>query len=517
MKMKMIVWVAICLASFLVAGRAAAATYYFSSNTGSDAHASAQAQSKSMPWAHLPCMANATGNAAAYRPVAGDILVLKGGETWGNASFPCNWQWSGTSTNRITVTVDPTWFTGASWTRPKWDAAGITITGTTGTSKNIFLDMTNSNFGVSYVTFDNIEMTRFYSTGTPAFGTCAQINGSVSTNVTLDHLYIHGWMHDTYANGTRDMCHPILGSPNPPYNSGSVFQNGIIDGSDGTGGGDSGGNYLWPSWVNNVIHDMPNAIVQKGGGTISGNTIYNCTLGFDPANHGNLLETLGGTSTHTMYIHDNVFHDYVAGCESAFIANQNGTVYVWNNIWYNNTGANPPNFDQPAPTPPNIYFWNNTIVAAHGQYCVRKGHAGDTPAVIKIQNNHCITTMGTAFDPAIVATYLNIDHNVLQTPAAAAAEGYTSAQHFPYSPSSAGNATIVNAGIDLTPSCVGPFASLCVDTSYGLGVDASTKMVTGAARKTVSRSSGGSRNVGAYQYHGTDVPAPAAPSNLIVR
>jgi hypothetical protein len=283
-------WLAVFLASFLIVGRAAAATYYFSSATGSDARASAQAQSKLTPWAHLPCMANATGNAAAYRPVAGDILVLKGGETWGNASFPCNWQWSGTSTNRITVTVDPTWFTGTSWTHPKWDAEEVTITGTT---KNTFLDMTNSNFGVSYVTFDNIEMTRFFWTGTPAFGTCAQIYGSVSTNVTLDHLYIHGWMHDTYANGTRDVCHTIIGNSNPPYNSGSVFQNGIVDGSDGTGGGDSGGNYLWPSWVNNVIHDIPNAIVQKSGGTISGNTIYNCTLGFDPVNHGNLLETLG--------------------------------------------------------------------------------------------------------------------------------------------------------------------------------------------------------------------------------
>jgi hypothetical protein len=515
--MKQSMWLAVFLASFLIVGRAAAATYYFSSITGSDAHSSAQAQSKSAPWAHLPCMANATGNAAAYRPVAGDILVLKGGETWGHASFPCNWQWNGTSTNRITVTVDPTWYTGTSWTHPKWDAGGITITGTTGTSKNTFLDMTNSNFGVSYVTFDNIEMTRFFWTGNPAFGTCAQINGSVSTNVTLDHLYIHGWMHDTYANGTRDLCHTIVGNSNPPYNSGSVFQNGIIDGSDGTGGGDSGRSYLWPSWVNNVIHDTPNAIVQKGGGTISGNTIYDCHVSFDPEAHPNLLETLGGTSAHTVYIHDNVFHDYVAGCESAFIASQNGTVYVWNNIWYNNNGGNPPNFDQPAPTPPNIYFWNNTIVAAPGGYCVRKGHVGDTPAVIKIQNNHCITTFGTAFDPTIVATSMIIDHNVLQTPAAAAAEGYTSTQGFAYSPSSAGNATSVSAGIIPTSSCVGPFASLCVDTSYGQGFNASTKIVTGALRGTVSRSSGASWNVGAYQFPSTDTLSPAAPSNLSVK
>lgn len=509
--MKNVSFIAICVAFLLVSGRAAAATYYISSETGSDVNTSEQAQSKSRPWAHLPCMANAMGNAAAYRPVAGDIFSLKGGETWGHASFPCNWQWSGNRESRITITVDKTWFTGDAWTRPIWDAEGSAISG----QRNVFLWFNLK--AIRYVTFSGIEMRGYHWDGNPAFATCGQIVGAGASFITLDNFYIHAWTHGIAAKGTRDVCKILLGDSNVPNMEGSVIQNSFIDGSDSTGGGDSSGNYLWPSFVNNVIGDVPNAMIVKGNGTISGNTIYNCRLTFDGVTHPNLLESLGASVPHTLYIHDNVFRDYVAGCESAFIAGQNATVYVWNNIWYNNNGANPPEFDQQAPNPPNIYFWNNTIVAAPGGYCVRRGHGGGKPDVIKIQKNHCITTVRTAFDPTIVAKSLTIDHNVLQTPAEAASEGYTADQEFPYSSRHARNATSVSAaGLIPMPSCDGPFVSLCFDTGYGQELDASRKMVVGAGRGggRVHRSLGGSRNAGAYQFPESELQRPASPSNL---
>src|SRR5690349_20093481 len=98
-----------------------AATFYISS-TGSDANTAAQAQSKSTPWAHLPCMANATGSAAAYVPSAGDQFILKGGQSWPRAAFPCTWNGSGNSSANIYVGVDVSWFAGTAWARPVLDA-----------------------------------------------------------------------------------------------------------------------------------------------------------------------------------------------------------------------------------------------------------------------------------------------------------------------------------------------------------------------------------------------------------
>lgn len=257
-------------------------------------------------------------------------------------------------------------------------------------------------------------------------------------------------------------------------------------------------------------------MIVKGNGTISGNTISNCRLSFDGRNHPNLLLSLGASIPHTIYIHDNVFRDYVAGCESAFIAGQNATAYVWNNIWYNNRGGNPPEFNQQGPNPPNVYFWNNTIVAAPGKFCVRKGHGRDKPAVIKIQKNHCITTERTAFDPAIGAWSLTIDHNVIQTPSEAQSDGYTANQEFPYSSHNARSATNASTGIVDLPSCDGPFASLCEDTSYGQELDASRKMIVGAARKKINRSAGGSRNAGAYQFPGNHPNSLTPPFSLSI-
>jgi hypothetical protein len=462
------------------------------------------------PWAHLKCMVGASGQ-ALHTPVAGDVFILKGGDTWGNANFPCTWNWSGTPGNPIMVTVDKTWFTGASWTQPKWDAGGVVINGPLRPPQNLwhvnaFIDQNNGNFGVNYTTWDNIEMTGLYFTGGPQFNTCAYVIGGPGSFTTLDHLYIHGWTHDTYANGTRDAgCNIIMGT-SVPQNNGSVIQNGHISGADSTGGGDCCRNYLWPNYINNAIHDMVTPIVGGGGAvngtvTISGNDLYNCHNSFDPASHPNILETLGSTNNVTYYIHDNRLHDSATGCETSYLSNfaagAGVSIYYWNNVSYNTLG-NPLHIDSNATSHPDLYIWNNTIVPKAGQYCFLHGKVGGTIAILKIQNNHCITTAVQAVDPVITATIFLSDHNVLQTPTAATTQGYTSAQTpYVYAPTDATDTTVTTPGVDLTANCAGSLISLCRDTTYGQFVTGTT--VTGAARTSLGRPDATGWNIGAYQ------------------
>lgn len=96
-----------------------ASTFYIDFDGGSDSYTSTQAQSKATPWKYCPGMGNATGNSASYSVQAGDIFIFKGGVQWDITS---TWTLSsGTSGNIITYTVDPTWYTGSSWSRPVID------------------------------------------------------------------------------------------------------------------------------------------------------------------------------------------------------------------------------------------------------------------------------------------------------------------------------------------------------------------------------------------------------------
>ena len=478
-----------------------ATTYYVAAN-GADTNNGA---AKETPWAHLPGMATCANTCAATTPTAGDTFVLKGGDTWTTANFPVTWVWSGSAGNVITLGVDATWFTGGAWARPVFDAEGVAISG----PKNSFLNLVSQQ----YVTVSNIEIKGFYYSGAGSYGTCAMIQGSGGQNLTLDKLYIHGWSHDSYAAGGRDAnCHVLLGDTNSPFMAGSVLQNSVIDGSDSTGGGDSLSTYAWPSFINNVIHDLPNMMLPLGNATISGNLLYNCNPSFDPGTHGNFLETLGGPAAgFTVYIHDNVFTNSSNRCEAAFLGNPGETDYVWNNVWYN-LNENGPALVQNDNTGAGVaaYFWNNTIVPPAGKYCLTM-RLGFTMAVIEFRNNHCITTAAQATDPLLSARTLSIDHNLLQTPTQATNQGYTISETFAYSPPNNNGAT-VRAGADLTGIAIGALAGLGSDTSYGsvLGVNHN---ITGPGRSTVSRPRGSAWDVGAYQ---TGNQPPNPPTALTV-
>jgi hypothetical protein len=472
-------------------------TYYIAA-TGSDSNTSTQAQNKATPWAHLRGMATCTSNCASYTPVAGDTFVLKGNDVWGNSNFPVTWTWSGSAGNVITIGVDQTWYTGGAWGRPVFDAGGIAISG----SYNQFWRM----YSQAYVTIDNIEMRNFYFSGNPGWGTCGYIAANASDYVTLDHLYLHKWTHPPDAIDYS--CVIVMGDNTvSPYMEHSVFQNGIIENSDGNNDSASAF-YNWTNILNSVIHDLPNAAILNFAvnKVVSGNHVYNITASYDGA-HANAFETVGTGGS--LYFYNNVIHDMAMG-ELLMIGNTNETDYVWNNVAYNLNLANPVDFPQTwGRTGMSVYCWNNTIVPGTGDMCFHANSYAGAFDVVTIQNNHCITTGTTFTQTAGTITMLTVDHNVLQTPTAAADQGYTSSETYAYSPTASGSAT-VDAGTNLTSMATRNLASLVNDTSYACTVGAGNQVVC-PARTVVARPLSGAWDVGAYQ---SLQSRPPPPTNL---
>ena len=97
-------------------GNAMAATYYIDYDSGADSN---NGTSTTTPWKRCPGM---TDFAGSYTHSVGDRFVFKGGVTWPYAALPLTIGYSGVSGNPDVYTSDQTWYNGASWTRPTFDA-----------------------------------------------------------------------------------------------------------------------------------------------------------------------------------------------------------------------------------------------------------------------------------------------------------------------------------------------------------------------------------------------------------
>jgi hypothetical protein len=482
--------------------------YYVSKSTGSDSNTSTQAKSKSTPWAHLRGMASATGNAATYTPAAGDTFILMGCDTWVPSDFPVLWDWSGTSANPITITVDKTWYNttvcSSGWNRPIWDGQN--------TLTNEFIRASADN-ATSYVTLDNIEMKR-----------SAAFNNILSYNPTygwiMSNLYIHAWDQAT------DNCRVVQFEAGSPAIN--LFTNGIIDGADSTGAAALHACYAFyptpPSITNSVIHDLVNPIVGYAGGgsggsvvTIAGNNIYNVNTSYQGFNHGNAIEIVGSG---TYYIYNNLIHHMVCpGCESMMIGNSGETSYIWNNVIWDlgalGSQAQTPSIPQNSASGFTERFWNNTIVATDNQSCVNASGQSASSYTVTVQNTHCI--QGSA---GVVTDYTAVSPNLEQTAAQASANSsphfdqYMASEAFAYSPLASTNST-VGVGANLTSTAAGAIASLSSDTTYSC-----TEKTVGSVVQSVclgisnARPLSGAWDVGAYQFSTSTAQALQPPTKL---
>lgn len=483
-------------------------TYYVSKSTGADTNTSTQAKVKATAWAHLPGMGGATSNAAAYTPVAGDTFILMGCDVWVSADLPITWDFSGSSGNPITVTVDKTWYNSSNcpvaWNRPIFDNPSHTVF-TNPSTVNTFFEIANSS-SRSWITIDNIEWKNLACPSgcsglqlyTECFNSC--------TNTSLTNNYFHAW------NVVTDGNCILMGYGASSANN--TVDHNVINGADATGASPAGGTCVglfgtWPTTAsNNIVHDLANGFVghadANGTAFITGNQIYNIQAS-NAGSHPNFIETVG---TGIYYISNNALHDMVApGGDTMFLGTSGETDIVWDNVMWNL--HNPPEIGSAAGTAITLMeYFNNTIVPSAGSYCIQIGHT-ETITNIKIQNNHCISTVsgsynGTGMDPAIVtnATTFTIDSsNLLMTPTTATAQGYTSSQTFAYSPTLISNST-VGAGVNLTATATGNLSSLQSDTTFACSLQTVTTVLQAIcpARTTNSRPSSAAWDVGAYEF-----------------
>lgn len=500
-----------------------AGTYYIDYASGSDSNTSTQAQSKSTPWKSLPGMNSCASACASFTPSPGDSFILKGGVTWPNAALGTNWIWSGNATTHspgcagsgcIYIGVDQTWFTGGSWTRPILDAQGSATATPSGGVANV-----SFRLYANYVILDNIEFTGVFWSGTPTFGTGANIafgggTPGVGTNDELMNLYIHGWSHGTAVGGTHENPCGIVGDTGiPNNNANSIAHNNVIDGSD-TDKASCAAFFGGPPYIeNNYINWASNGAIINGTVQISGNTILNVPASFDTTAHTNGIEI---NASRDVIVANNLIAHLGSGTLGLWVAPYpTYTARVFNNVIYDTDTGNVFDIAPAVFTTGNctqgsgVYCtatgttlaWNNTVECGQdsspGAVCAAGIDAGTT--AVTLENNHWITNattpnggMWSSNGPTPTTTT-----NLLQTKSAANGQGYTSAQTYPFSPTT-GSGTI-GTGTNLTSLC-SSFSDLCSDTPVGVSYNATTHVVTVPNRTMLSRPSSGAWDIGAFQF-----------------
>jgi len=490
--------------AWLACACAQGATTYYVSTSGNDGN---DGKTKTTAWQHAPGMQGCSGTCGAAKPAAGDQFILRGGDTWfGNGGgsptgLPWNWRWSGTSTGRIYIGVDTSWFSGSAWHRPVLSSGNPTSTSTVGSCPH-----DDTRFGyvslnsVDYVTFDNVEFTGLCWSATPGYGSASYLgvtaahNASSGANLIISNNYFHGWTHTACGSGCDSMV--MLGITYSNLGQGNQYIRNVVDGSD------TDGRSMYAlfgdcyDFHENVVRYVANGPVCNNMHTFHDNLIENVSESFaSPGMHSNSFEFNAEWSGNNFVYNNVVRHN--------FNANSSGEVNIWvtpshtdyyfNNVVYDIGGGVSGNYWD-IESGGTAYFYNNTLEMGRAaiRYQLQTSHAN-------FYNNHFITQNGgtslTSLMDNANGSIIVGSNNVIQSTTQANSQGYTASNN--YSPTSSSGAT-VNAGANYTSVCSAAGSDLCRDTTLAVTYDASRHLVTGPGRAAVARPSTGSWSAGAF-------------------
>jgi hypothetical protein len=492
-------------ASFPFLPSTATARVFYIAATGTDTNAGT---SKSAPWLHAPGMVNCTATCAATTPAPGDSVILRGGDFWHYGASKStvltggewDWHWSGTAASPIYIGVDPTWYAGASWTRPV-----LTGDGTYGDTGS-FLNMGGS----TYFTVDNLEFTGLYwDAADTVWGNATYIVVHESTDYLIEHNYFHGWSHASLASGTGDNGGGIIGSTYGNYSGGVAYAN-VFDGSD-TAQDSFTTIYGAPE---SIYANVFNYVMSEQGTmlTFHDNLVMNIVNSFtDVPNNPNDAHPDAwqdnGSCNATFY--NNVFHNTATGAQISMGPVSGCTDYAFNNVIYNMATTN--GFAQGPGAVQNSgglsVLFNNSIEG--GTWTRKKPYGAcfrieSSLATATIENTQCITSDSSIYFTDGASPLLRANQKLSLH--AASLQGYSTGETYAFAPPSTTGKT-VGHGANQQTSCkdiavIDAAAGLACqsDTTYAVGYDTATHSVIIPGRIIVPRPLTGKWDVGAYQF-----------------
>ena len=438
--------VAMAMAIFTLSSVVHAATYYVDFAGGADGN---NATNKATPWKHHPYMTGWTGS---YSHRAGDSFIFRGGVTWNKTCLPMTITSGGSASAQDYYGVDQSWFAGDSWARPIFSAQNNGTNSAVGTNLSNWM----LTFEAGYITVDNFEFTGFYwdqFSGSRSVGMIHTYYSGVLTNLHVLNCYLHNWTHGAVTTNlttgpalTSDNFFAIAftGSPNTS-NPGTVVSNCVIANAldaSGYAPGEAINGYI-DLITHNTISNVCNAILPASTNTtVCYNNIGPLEVSFPnypEAQHPNAIESLaiGGYFS----VHDNYIHDTHPADTSIIVIFSGGNagdsdVWIYNNVCWNVGRACYDLDNRGGATIARVF--NNTFAPAPKAWAMQVTVPGKTNiASLYATNNLCISTIGMASGGF---TAYNTNHNLVLTPALAAAGGFTAATK--YAPTSSAAPTV---------------------------------------------------------------------------
>lgn len=409
-----------------------AGTYYIDFVGGSDAN---NGTSKATAWKRHPMMSGFSGS---YSHTAGDQFYFKGGVTW-SGCFPMNINVSGTSGNRDYYGVDKTWYSGAEWTRPVFDAN--------------YTSTTCVNIGtVSYLTLDGIEFKNMQN-GSSIWATAPNYT-------TLTNLYIHKWYKGGASeDGSMGGIYNNFGGASIGRRTLTEFRitGCVIDNSDGDA--NAGVCVRGVGELDNCFLASAPELQLHGGYAIWNNVFSNVTESFkgDAAQHPNAtyIDNFNGIedySGHDIYFYNNLFINIRGGGAVQLIYPNfgSGGLSSYADFWcFNNVIVNCPN-TRTIPIEHEFmsggfvaryHFFNNTFEnnqSGGGIISFVNRSGVPAPSLIEMVNNHFIGA-ATIYVPYGTSSTVS-HHNLTNTLTTANTARYLTSSY--YAPSSGGQPTV---------------------------------------------------------------------------
>jgi hypothetical protein len=542
---RLVRWVLLALIVWVASAGSAFATPYYIAANGSDSN---NGTSRTTPWQHAPGMSTCSATCASTTIGPGDSIVFRGGDTWhfGNSSLSPfagykdgAWTFSASgssgncqlnpaagaivTTSCIYIGVDQTWYSGSSWTRPKFNMDNPVTTSSPSSCAYEDSSYNLISFGGRYLVIDNLEILGYCWNTTSPWNEVVNIGA----NDEMKNSYWHGWTMGSIATGCGSCDSDeywAINSPNS-LSQWSRIDHDVFDGSDSTFGNLSGS-----------YGDATGGLF-RGGGEIDHNVLVHFSNGvkytlayifhdnyinyaYEPAvggTHGNIFELPPTTWSRDSYYYNNLVLynnigetvDFYPGSSSSGKAG-----YIFNNVVTNPDGHAGVNCymlegdANPGPT----YFFNNTSVSA---CAMRNPGRGSNTATL--QNNQFINYASGAIGD--FSSVINTDNGkeVWPSLSTAKSQGYNAVSGAPTSANCNGVSTsscTVGAGVDLSSICSrmdnAEAAAACMHGIGGVTYDT----VNHVAVDNAAVARGSSWDVGAYQFSGSSSNAPAAPTGL---